>query len=396
MKKKKILAMLGILIVIVSIIGVSYAIWQITLEQSGVNIVNTGCFHITFTDKNPITLSDVYPVGDNQAKTLVPYEFTIANTCETKAAFQVNLEVLNTSTLNRLEYIKVLLNEKDKTRDSKILTQNEMVEPTIENAHLSYLLHSGVLKEKQEKTYEVRMWFDEDTPAKEEVMNKTLESKVSITTSYKVVSNKENMVLTRFDVQEGTLWTDDDPFLLYKDNYEFMKDSEEIVFQDTMNPIEGATPIDISANQDKSVLAYVEDTDYVKTTIQANGKIVFPNISASFFERIPVYSIVGLYNVDTSNVMDMSGMFADCHNLQNLDLSSFDTSSVIFMQEMFYNCERLHQLVLTNFNTENVNYMYGMFQNCYYLQTLDLSHFDTSEVLDMYDMFNGCEYLTFF
>ena len=49
-------------------------------------------------------------------------------------------------------------------------------------------------------------------------------------------------------------------------------------------------------------------------------------------------SVVGLNNLDTSKVTDMSEMFRACNSIQSLDLSNFDTSEVTDMSGMFYNC----------------------------------------------------------
>ncbi|MBR4624193.1 MAG: BspA family leucine-rich repeat surface protein, partial [Alphaproteobacteria bacterium] len=71
--------------------------------------------------------------------------------------------------------------------------------------------------------------------------------------------------------------------------------------------------------------------------------------------------ISGIENINTTNVTDMSCMFADCYRLTFLDLSSFDTKAV------------------TN--------MHGMFNNDIYLTCLDLSSFNTAQVTDMSEMF---------
>ena len=56
MKNKKTLLILGILIVIGISLGLSYAYWQLTLQQTDKNVVTTDCFHITFVDSNDINL----------------------------------------------------------------------------------------------------------------------------------------------------------------------------------------------------------------------------------------------------------------------------------------------------------------------------------------------------
>ena len=107
-------------------------------------------------------------------------------------------------------------------------------------------------------------------------------------------------------------------------------------------------------------------------------------------------SIEGIENLNTSKVTDMSGMFAQCSNLETLDLSHFNTEKVTTMAQMFYGCTKLHDLNIDNFNTENVSYMNGMFDGCSNLESLDLSHFNTRYVRKrgFNYMFNGCSSLS--
>ena len=91
-------------------------------------MVTTGCFKVEFTDTNPINLEKSYPILDEEGMKLVPYEFIITNTCDDNASFQINLEVLNTSTLINLDTIRVLLNETNHEKDSSLLESYDVVE----------------------------------------------------------------------------------------------------------------------------------------------------------------------------------------------------------------------------------------------------------------------------
>ena len=108
-------------------------------------------------------------------------------------------------------------------------------------------------------------------------------------------------------------------------------------------------------------------------------------------------SIEGIENLNTSNVKNMNEMFAQCSNLETLDLSHFNTEKVGNMSNMFNGCTKLHDLNISSFNTENVTNMYGMFYGCSSLETLDLSHFNTRNVRKdgMNYMFNGCSSLSY-
>ena len=102
--------------------------------------------------------------------------------------------------------------------------------------------------------------------------------------------------------------------------------------------------------------------------------------------------IIGIANLDTTNVTNMAGMF-DGYQGSQLDINNFDTSKVTDMSYMFAGCA-LTSLNLSHFNTANVTNMSGMFLGCYKLNSLDLSKFNTDNVTDMSYMFDGCNNIT--
>ena len=73
---------------------------------------------------------------------------------------------------------------------------------------------------------------------------------------------------------------------------------------------------------------------------------------------------IDLENYDTSQVTDMSMMFARCSSLKSLDLSGFDTSRVTDMSSMFYGCSSLNSLDLSGFDTSCVKNRSMMFYGC--------------------------------
>ena len=104
--------------------------------------------------------------------------------------------------------------------------------------------------------------------------------------------------------------------------------------------------------------------------------------------------IVGIENLNTQNVTDMSRMFNCCYALTSLDVSNFNTEKVTNMSNMFGSCKKLSSLDLSNFNTERVEEMSHMFSVCSALQTIFASDkFVTDKVFDGDGMFQGCENL---
>ena len=118
------------------------------------------------------------------------------------------------------------------------------------------------------------------------------------------------------------------------------------------------------------------------------------NMSCMFY-RCSSLKVLRLSTLQTTNVTDMSYMFNECISLINLDLSFFNTKNVVNMSRMFCNCLSLKNINLKNLITKNVTDMYCMFYNCKSLTHLDLTSFDTRNVINMTSMFCGCESLIY-
>ena len=188
-KKRNILITIVLLIGIIAIIGVSYALWVLNLAQTGKNAIASSCFNVTFTDKDNISLQKAYPILDEEGKKLTPYEFTITNTCDSHASFNINLEVLNTTTLTNNDAVKVMISSKTGDTETEIntnlLSSYKTTTKTLDNAQTSFNLTTGYLNAKESKTYTLRLWLDEDVNANTEgVQNAKFSSKVVVTTSY--------------------------------------------------------------------------------------------------------------------------------------------------------------------------------------------------------------------
>ena len=115
---------------------------------------------------------------------------------------------------------------------------------------------------------------------------------------------------------------------------------------------------------------------------------------ASMFCGCQALTELDVSKFDTSQVTDMGWMFCGCQALTELDLRNFDTSKVTYMHYMFDRCKALTELDVSKFDTSNVTHMEWMFYGCKALTELDLSRFDTSQVTVMERMFNGCQALT--
>ena len=158
------------------------------------------------------------------------------------------------------------------------------------------------------------------------------------------------------------------------------------------------------------------------TKIKLDGKLTINGSALELFSELNnLVSIENLNQLDTTNVTDMSYMFAGCLKLQNINVARFNTTNVTTMRAMFATCDNLTNLDLSNFdsskavdmsymfassrqlanitfsnkfNTSIVTNMSNMFYDCQSLDGLDLANFKTTRVANMQAMFAYCSKLT--
>ena len=64
-------------VVVLTIVGVSYAYWKFSYISEKANTATTGCFKIELTDqKDEINLPNAYPITDEEGLKLKPFSFT--------------------------------------------------------------------------------------------------------------------------------------------------------------------------------------------------------------------------------------------------------------------------------------------------------------------------------
>ena len=186
-QKGKLIMALFFVFATVVVIGTSYALWQLTFTQTGTNVITTGCLNLTLIDDtDAINLAEAMPISDEEGKKLVPYNFTLENTCNTETNYVINLETVSEGEKILADnYIKVnLIKETDEVFIDKLVESHENQDKVIEEASVAYMLNQGNLAGKEKVQFSLRLWMDADTPAIDEVMNATWQGKITITASY--------------------------------------------------------------------------------------------------------------------------------------------------------------------------------------------------------------------
>ena len=192
------ISLIFILILIISLLGVSFSYWRFQSDQNDKNIASSKCFKVNITNESEaITLNNLHPITDEEGLKSSSYSFTIQNTCDTYAMYQVNLEdILDDTIAKRLnnKYIKISLND----GTPKVLNTYQGVTPTLKNADASFKLTSGSLAPKGSNNdsvnYNLKLWMDYDTPAIDEVMSATFKSKISVVSVYTEEENLNNEI----------------------------------------------------------------------------------------------------------------------------------------------------------------------------------------------------------
>lgn len=177
------------LLVVNSSLATSYSLWTITRNQTGQNLITSGCFEISYDDSDSINLQNEYPRADAIGKGLRPYRVTIVNTCSIDASYKFVISDLNSNTLAS-DNIRYYLTKNDGgefgpqafntlepyTLDSAFKTGIESEKGvSIKN---SYLMATGILRPNDTATYELRLWVKEDASGTE-IMEKEFGAVVS-------------------------------------------------------------------------------------------------------------------------------------------------------------------------------------------------------------------------
>ena len=83
-KKRKLSIYYGLLVTVICIIGVSFAWFRLYLSQTENNtIASRTCFNTTLTeDTSKISLTDAFPIIDEDGLKQTPFTFTLTNNCD--------------------------------------------------------------------------------------------------------------------------------------------------------------------------------------------------------------------------------------------------------------------------------------------------------------------------
>ena len=437
----KLAIFLFVLIVICTCIGLSYAYWKITMVQDNSNLVTSDCFSLEFTDENDITLQNAYPMYDEELINFfleaTPYHFTVTNKCNREMYYTINLEsLLLENEVKKLSdrYVDIVLFDGNSSfkelyeavisgdPEAESLYANFFIRPTIldmqkygasfsinlsnldineekvlPNAETAYIMKEEKIGANESKSYNLLLLMNYNTPAMVETMNATWEGRVTITSTYGEIpeSYTSTMLQVRCVEQGIDTWTgkcEIMPDSFYQDGLK--EKITKIIIQDRISPVaEAIASYDESFYKNGNVMSYVVDNGDGTYTVylQSNGKMFLPPLSDAYFNNMPnLKQIIGLENLDVSNVKSMAYMFYGNTSLENIDFSGWNTSQVENFSGMFEKMSAIKELDLTSFDTSSAIDFFSMFRDMSNLTNIIYGEkWNTSSVTDMTLMFAG-------
>ena len=175
--KQVLLSVLGVAILVVAVIGVSFAAYSYSKTGEKVNTITTGTITMSYSeDTNGINLVDALPMSDEQGKALSGtnnvFDFTVTATINGSGTTTINYDVTATkegeSTLDD-SAVKVYLTDITSDADTQVLAPTKVSALTKTGSSEAsgapngqYKLTTGTFTSTTTRKYRLRMWVAED------------------------------------------------------------------------------------------------------------------------------------------------------------------------------------------------------------------------------------------
>ena len=446
-KKKQLLLSIGlVLILVLMIVGISYAAFKFVGLGNKPNTITTGAITMEYEEStNTISMTGALPTTDTTGKVRLTegeyFDFTIKSSIKgnTNINWEIAAEDITPSSAKKMDgkNIKFYLTKLNGDKEEEVMAPKVYSATTSANTKTGrpsgvMSLATGTMSTSETTNYRLRMYVDEDYNPQGDGGDLSFSVKINAYGKVKEAptGSKMKAYMTQANSDNQNL-----PETDFHTNDYRSKITTITTKKDNIVPETAVESWDISEAGDGSVMAYVEKTDEVlepmpepgptnakiysndekvndisktiyatplsetnttyayKLTIGGKGGIIANESMIGYFFGFYRMTSIDLSALDTSEVTDMRNMFQYNESLTNLDLSNFDTSQVTDMSWMFAGCS-ITSLDLSKFDTSKVTNMSSMFSECDSLTNLDVSNFDTSEVTNMDSMFSECHSLT--
>lgn len=174
-KSEVIFGTIGVFILILAVIGISYAIWSKTFLGTKENSLKTGYVSFSYSeaDNSYISLENALPISDKQGKELSGaknvFDFNVSASYKgvSKIKYDIFAESVDNNTLPE-EFVKVYLTDQNDNPVEGYEGDNVPLYDDLQNYNYNgknhyKLLHSGYLTEQDSnKNFRLRIWLSSD------------------------------------------------------------------------------------------------------------------------------------------------------------------------------------------------------------------------------------------
>ena len=370
--KKQLLLSIGlVLILVLMIVGISYAAFKFTGLGNKPNTITTGAITMEYEEStNTISMTGALPTTDATGKVRLTkgeyFDFTIKSSIQGNANinWEIAAEDITASSAKKMDgkNIKLYLTKLDSTgAEIQVMAPKVYSATTSANTKTGrpsgvMSLATGTMSTSETANYRLRMYVDEDYNPQGDGGGLSFSVKINAYGKVKEVPTGSKMkayvTQTDYDNENFSPQTD-----FHTDAYK-SKITTITTKNDNIVSATATESWDISEAGDGSVMAYVEDdgtgNGTYKVTIGGKGGIIANESMINYFCGFNKMTSIDLSALDTSQVTNMSYMFGGCRSLTSLDVSNFDTSSVTNMDRMFCDCPAWDTVDQTKFNGNHV------------------------------------------
>lgn len=176
-KRNKIIGItIGLVIVAIVAVSISYAYWQVTKTQQDKNTMISACLDLDLTSETEgIKLQSAIPITDAEAALLTGYTFKVTNKCSYDIKYTIGLDALESTNNNYMDfkYVDVKLDDNAKSNYAAL---EDVVR---DGVRASKKLSVAKVKANAANTHTLRAWIDVNTPVDQNA--KSFKGKIYIT-----------------------------------------------------------------------------------------------------------------------------------------------------------------------------------------------------------------------
>ncbi len=261
LKNKKNILILGlILLMVIAIVGVSYAAYTYTGLGQRANTITTGSITMTYNEtENVINLEGALPTTDKTGKTLSDYfEFTVGSSISGDVNINYEISAKKESGTLDNQYIKLYLTRVTESGEEELMTPETYNEEVSSNSYTGrpaneMSLYTSSMNSSESNTYRLRMYVDESYNPQGDGGGKTFSVRINVygQDGVNIEPNApeldSNMIAVRYD---GSNWVKADSSTNNWYNYDKQEWANAVTVSSSTRDTYLSTPVGTTISMD--------------------------------------------------------------------------------------------------------------------------------------------------